>query len=77
MRKWPEATTRELFRVVALLELDKPLEANKRDHALKGGWRGWQDCRECHVFPDILVVYRKRGDTLELIAFDTHSELFG
>jgi mRNA interferase YafQ len=46
-----------------------------RDHALKGGeWRG---CRECHIQPDWLLIYRDRGDELELVRTGTHSDLFG
>ena len=29
-----------------------------RDHALTGEW---QDCRDCHVKPDVVRIYRKQG----------------
>ena len=34
--------------------------------------------RECHLKPDLLLIYRKPGaDTLRLARLGSHSELFG
>jgi len=67
-----------LAEVVELLVADKPLPAARYDHPLTGKW---DDCRECHLRPDVLLIYRKRGDldggALELVALGSHSELFG
>ena len=62
--------------VVALLVSDQVLPKNNRDHALSGNWVG---CRECHIKPDLLLIYRKLdserrpihlpGETRELGAF--------
>jgi mRNA interferase YafQ len=42
---------------------------------LSGDWAG---CRECHVRPDLLLIYRKPdADTLRLARLGSHSELFG
>jgi len=61
--------------VVALLLSDQVLPENARDHALSGDWAGY---RECHVKPDLLLIYRKPGaDTLRLARLGSHSELFG
>ncbi|WP_150102655.1 type II toxin-antitoxin system YafQ family toxin [Gallionella capsiferriformans] len=55
--------------------VDQPLPDNNRDHALSGDWTGY---RECHVKPDILLIYLKPDlDTLRLAHFGSHSELFG
>jgi mRNA interferase YafQ len=36
------------------------------------------DYRECHVKPDLLLIYRKSdADTLRLARLGSHSELFG
>lgn len=44
-----------------------------RDHALIGNWK---DCRDCHIKPDLVLVYRKPdADTLELIRLGSHSAL--
>lgn len=58
----------------ALLD-DRPLPENNRDHPLSGNWSGY---RECHVKPDLLLIYRKPDTTLlRLARLGSHSELFG
>ncbi len=62
-------------RILKLLLVDEPLPENNRDHALSGDWTGY---RECHVKPDLLLIYRKPdADTLRLARLGSHSELFG
>ena len=65
---------KELKDAVVLLQADIPLEERFHDHALKGGWA---PARECHIRPDILLVYEKRPGELELLRLASHSELFG
>ena len=61
--------------VVALLADDQPLPANYADHPLKGPWRGY---RECHLRPDLLLIYGKAdASTLQLIRLGSHAQLFG
>ena len=50
--------------IVGLLAEDKPLPEHMRDHALVGDWNGY---RECHLKPDLLLVYRKTPGILILI----------
>ena len=51
-----------------------PLPPEKRDHRLVGPWSGY---RECHVKPDLLLIYSKPDPTtLELVRLGSHSELF-
>jgi mRNA interferase YafQ len=60
--------------VLACLVSDSPLPERCRDHKLVGPWSGYRDC---HVKPDLVLVYRKVGDNLlELVRLGTHSELF-
>jgi mRNA interferase YafQ len=60
--------------VVRLLSEDQPLPARHYDHALAGDWK---DHRDCHVKPDLVLIYRKPDkDTLELVRLGSHSELF-
>ncbi|MFP5233038.1 MAG: type II toxin-antitoxin system YafQ family toxin [Acidobacteriota bacterium] len=60
--------------VLAALANDQPLEPRYRDHDLSGDWAGY---RECHVKPDLLLIYRKSGeDLLRLARLGSHSELF-
>lgn len=61
--------------VVASLQVDRALPDSNRDHALSGGWVGY---RECHLKPDLLLIYGKPDtDTLRLARLGSHSELFG
>ena len=54
---------------------DMVLPESNRDHALSGDWAGY---RECHVKPDLLLIYRKVDQaTLRLARLGSHSELFG
>ncbi len=60
---------------VRALAEDRPLLKANRDHALGGEWR---DHRECHLRPDLLLIYRKPdAETLQLVRLGSHSELFG
>ncbi|PAF46855.1 addiction module toxin RelE [Helicobacter sp. 12S02634-8] len=51
------------------------LEAKHKDHQLKGVLK---DFRECHIKPDLLLVYAKQEDVLILTALrvGSHSKLF-
>jgi mRNA interferase YafQ len=64
-----------LSAVLVALVNDDSLEQRYRDHDLSGDWAGY---RECHVKPDLLLIYRKVGqDILRLARLGSHSELFG
>lgn len=53
---------------------DHALPPRHRDHELSGSWKGY---RECHIKPDLLLIYRKpNADTLRLARLGSHSELF-
>jgi mRNA interferase YafQ len=63
-----------LISAVSLLAEDKPLPEGNRDHALTGDWRNH---RECHLRPDLLLIYRKPdAEVLQLVRVGSHSELF-
>ena len=60
---------------VSLLAEDEPLSERNRDHTLGEDWR---DHRECHLKPDLLLIYRKPdNEVLQLVRLGSHSELFG
>ena len=60
--------------VVRLLAADEVLPERNRDHALTGDWIGF---RECHIRPDLLLIYEKEGQAvLRLVRLGSHSELF-
>jgi mRNA interferase YafQ len=62
-----------LISALELLADDKLLPERNRDHALTGEWR---DFRERHLKPDLLLIYRKAADVLQLVRLGSHSELF-
>ena len=65
----------KLFKIVDVLASGEPLPANFRDHDLTGDYKG---CRECHIEPDWLLIYKKNNKELILILLRTgsHSDLF-
>ncbi|PXF32643.1 addiction module antitoxin [Pokkaliibacter plantistimulans] len=63
----------ELMPIIKALACDQPLEPRHRDHALTGNW---SDHRDCHVKPDLVLIYRKPDDeVLQLVRIGSHSEL--
>ena len=65
----------KLFDVVERLANGETLEAKYRDHDLSGDYN---DCRECHIDPDWLLIYEIFDDVLVLLLnrVGSHSELF-
>ena len=65
----------KLWEVVDKIANGETLEQSYKDHALNGEF---ENCRECHIEPDWLLVYYV--DDTELILFlirsGTHSDLF-
>ena len=63
----------ELLETVTMLAKDEPLLRRYFDHALSGEW---SDHRDCHIKPDLILIYRKPDETsLELVRLGSHSEL--
>ncbi len=59
--------------IVTQLANDQPLAEKHRDHALGGDW---QDHRDCHIRPDLVLIYRKLDEAeLQLVRLGSHSEL--
>jgi mRNA interferase YafQ len=60
-------------KIVETLANDGPLDAKHRDHPLVGEWK---DHRDCHIRPDLVLIYRKPDDsTLQLVRLGSHAEL--
>ncbi|WP_298554614.1 type II toxin-antitoxin system YafQ family toxin [uncultured Parabacteroides sp.] len=61
--------------IILLLMNDKELPAKNKDHALKGNYKG---CRECHITPDWLLIYKRDEGRLilALVRNGSHSDLF-
>ena len=73
-----ERRGRDLSKLAEILDLliaGRTLPPSNRDHALRGG--EWKGCRECHIAPDWLLIYRDLGHEIQLVRTGTHSDLFG
>ncbi|MFZ9611571.1 MAG: type II toxin-antitoxin system YafQ family toxin [Methylococcales bacterium] len=56
--------------LIGCLEIGCP---KHRDHSLTGDWK---DHRDCHVKPDLVLIYRKPNDeVLQLVRLGSHAEL--
>ena len=63
----------DLAEILIALADDQPLAEKYRDHALSGDWK---DHRDCHIKPDLLLIYRQPdADRLQLVRIGSHSEL--
>lgn len=63
--------------VVEQLACGNTLESQYKDHKLNDN-KIFKDCRECHIEPDWLLVYRINNNELILLLVETgsHSDLF-
>ena len=67
------ALAKDFTEIVRALACDEPLPEKLRDHSLAGDWK---DHRDCHVKPDLVLIYRKSdGTALQLVRLGSHSEL--
>ncbi len=64
----------KLKKIINLLVNAEKLPQKKIDHKLKGALK---DCRECHIEPDWLLIYRIEGSELCLVRTGSHADLFG
>ena len=62
-----------LKQVIETLSCQEALDPVFKDHQLIGSYVG---CRECHIQPDFLLIYRLTVDELHLIRLGSHSDLF-
>ncbi len=52
---------------------NQSLAKKYHDHALTGDW---SDHRDCHIKPDLVLIYRKPDNkVLQLVRLGSHSEL--
>ena len=64
----------KLMPVIELLATDAELPTRLSDHPLQGVWKGFRDC---HIKPDLVMIYAKAEGALSLARLGSHSELFG
>lgn len=69
------AAFEEIDAIQQLLLHREQIPAKYCDHKLNES-KKWKNCRELHINPDWLLIYRTDEATLELIATGTHSDLY-
>ena len=64
-----------LSEIIELLAFNQPLDRRYKDHPLIGDYK---DCRDCHITPDWVLIYRidKLKGELVLIRTGTHNDVF-
>ncbi len=62
-----------LHPVLMSLMNGQSLPQKYKDHALIGDWK---DHRDCHIKPDLLLLYMLEGDSIILTRMGSHGELF-
>ena len=62
----------KLKSVINTIAEEKPLELKHFDHKLIGDKSG---CRDCHIEPDWVLIYRTDKETLTLVRTGSHSDL--
>ena len=64
-----------VLEIIEKLSNGEVLEQKYNDHKLKGNYSGY---RECHIKPDLLLIYQRQEKILILtcISVGSHSELF-
>lgn len=72
-RKLPLLELKIIFDVISALEKEQVLDEKLKDHELSGNWASY---RECHIKPDLLLIYQVENSTLKLARLGSHSELF-
>ena len=64
----------ERFQILAQYLLSgEALPLKYREHKLIGKFIG---CHECHLAPNLMLIYRYNSQYIELIRIETHAELF-
>lgn len=67
----------KLYEIINKLANDEILEPKYKNHSLINN-KKYKDCKECHIEPDWLLIYKIKDKELILVLFSigTHSELF-
>ena len=71
--KMPIADIIEVGNVISIIQRGEVLPSKYKDHLLTGNWVGFRDC---HVKPDLVLIYRINENTLQLARVGSHSDLF-
>ena len=70
--KLPIPDVIEVGHVITSLQQGQTLSEKYVDHSLSGNWANYRDC---HVKPDLVLIYKIESNTLKLARIGSHSEL--
>ena len=73
-KQFLELATVEWAEVLTCLVNDLPLAEKYRDLVLVNDKNGYRDC---HIKPDLVLIYGRKENTLILVRLGSHSEIFG
>jgi mRNA interferase YafQ len=59
--------------VIGALCAGQDLPSRMKDHPLHGDWK---DHRDCHLKPDLVLIYKIDAADVTLVRLGSHSELF-
>lgn len=68
-----EKVKQNLAEAIELLVNESALPPAFKDHGLTGNWEGFRDC---HISPNLLLIYKATSTTVYLTRLASHSELF-
>ncbi|MBU1621206.1 MAG: type II toxin-antitoxin system YafQ family toxin [Gammaproteobacteria bacterium] len=71
--KMPIPDILEVGNIISKLQRGETLPPKNVDHPLAGNWFGFRDC---HIKPDLVLIYRMTNDSLQLARIGSHSEIF-
>ena len=77
VRKYPKYDETLFKSLIDKLLAGEKLDDKYKDHKMAShSAKGLDDCREFHLAPNILVIYRLTNAELELVRIGSHSTLF-
>ncbi|EGQ7868916.1 type II toxin-antitoxin system YafQ family toxin [Vibrio parahaemolyticus] len=71
--KMPIPDIVEVGNIISKLQRAEALDPKNVDHPLTGNWVGFRDC---HIKPDLVLIYRIHDGQLQLARIGSHSDLF-
>ena len=71
--KMPIPDIVEIGYIISKLQRGETLDPKNVDHPLTGNWVGFRDC---HIKPDLVLIYRIHDGQLQLARVGSHSDLF-
>ncbi|GGN20717.1 MULTISPECIES: type II toxin-antitoxin system YafQ family toxin [Marinomonas] len=71
--KMPIADIIEVGNIISRLQRGESLDTKHVNHPLTGNWLGFKDC---HIKPDLVLIYRVIDNALQLARIGSHSDVF-